>query len=77
MTKPSIFTAGLIGLVLILAGCSKADEPAEMMKDTANDSNETIIDDYAKKIEEREIIQIPDEEEDDEWSVPSFLRRKK
>lgn len=31
MTKNSILTAGLIGLVLILAGCSKADEPAEMM----------------------------------------------
>jgi len=41
MTKPSIFTAGLIGLVLILAGCSKADEPAEMMKlytGTVNDA---------------------------------------
>ena len=43
MTKNSILMAGLIGLVLILAGCSKADQPAEMMNLYTGTVNEAEV----------------------------------
>jgi len=49
----------------------------DLLKEKVNENDESGIEEHIKKIEANEIIQIPDEDEDDEWSVPAFLRRKK
>ena len=55
----------------------QAQVTREQKREEKEEVTPSGMDEYAKVIEEREIIQIPDEDEDDEWSVPAFLRRKK